>query len=72
MLMLCSSMLTSHHNDSQLPVVMLGGAVGGDLRLDFVCPNLFAPLPLAYEPTIFYSIRRGRCCGGRHFHNFSR
>ncbi|MBI97763.1 MAG: hypothetical protein CMO78_04415 [Verrucomicrobiales bacterium] len=39
MLMLCSSMLTGHHNASQLPVVMLGGAGGrikGGRNLDYL------------------------------------
>jgi hypothetical protein len=39
MLMLCSSMLTGHHNATQLPVVMLGGAGGrikGGRNLDYL------------------------------------
>lgn len=39
MLMLCSSMLTGHHNASQLPVVMLGGGGGriqGGRNLDYL------------------------------------
>jgi hypothetical protein len=39
MLVLCSSMLTGHHNATQLPVVMLGGAGGrikGGLNLDYL------------------------------------
>jgi hypothetical protein len=38
-LMLCSSMLTGHHNATQLPVVMLGGAGGrikGGRNLDYL------------------------------------
>ena len=39
MLMLCSSMLTGHHNASQLPVVMLGGGgvrIKGGRNLDYL------------------------------------
>ena len=39
MLVLCSSMLTGHHNATQLPVVMLGGAGGrikGGRNLDYL------------------------------------
>ena len=39
MLMLCSSMLTGHHNATQLPVVMLGGGGGriqGGRNLDYL------------------------------------
>jgi len=39
MLMLCSSMLTGHHDATQLPVVMLGGGGGrikGGQNLDYL------------------------------------
>ena len=38
MLMLCSSMMTGHHDASQLPVVMVGGgggAIEGGQNLDY-------------------------------------
>jgi len=36
MIMLCSSMLTGHHDASQLPVVMLGGRIQGGQNLNYV------------------------------------